>query len=249
MKDLELFTVEEVATFLKIAPNTVYRWCRDGKLTGIKIGKEWRITRKDLDRFLARQAGTAELTSLTTLLKQQMTAPEHILVMASDPEAIYRLQAEFFEVGLRAGHSLFMGAWWQRPAEIRSKLTAAGLPVAELEASGKFTIGDFRVAYEANGPQGVIDIWREQGVKSGGQVFWGTGSHRLSDWNGRIHDLMRFESELHQAFQEMPVVALCPCVLDPVDRPGFEALINLVPHHSAALFMPGGEPLLMRATN
>lgn len=248
MSEKELLTVQEVAEFLRIAPNTVYRWCRDGKLAGIKIGKEWRIARGDLDHFLARRAGAMEASSLDALLRRRLTAPEHVLVMASDPAEVYRLQAQFLQVGQRAGHPLFIGGWWQSVSEIRQRLTAAGLPVADLEASGQLTIADLHAAYTAHGPQGVIEVWQKHSEAGGGKALWGTGSHRLSDWNGRMQDLIRFETELHEAFQRMPVIALCPCVLEPVDKSGFDALLDLVPHHSGALFMPGGEPMLMRGT-
>ncbi len=246
MEQAELLTIDEVAAYLRIAPNTIYRWCRDGKLNGIKIGKEWRIARADLESFLTRRTGLLQVPPLAALLRTKLTPPEHILLMASDPDQVYRLQAEFCQVALRAGRPLFIGAWWQRPTEIRNRLTAAGLSVSELEASGKLTIGDFREAYTARGPRGVIEMWQQQAVSSGGQVFWGTGSHCLSDWSGRMHDLLRFETELHEAFKHLPVIALCPCVLDPVDKPSFEALVDLMPHHSGALFTPGGEPMLMR---
>jgi excisionase family DNA binding protein len=249
LSEKELLTVDEVAEFLRIAPNTVYRWCRDGKLTGIKIGKEWRIARTELDNFLARRTGVTEVPSLETLLNRRLTAPEHILVMTNDLDEVYRLQAQFFQVGLKAGYPLFIGGWWQRPADIRVRLTALGLPIADLEASGKLTIGDLSAAYAANGPRGVIKVWEQQAIANGGQVFWGTGSHRLSDWQGRNQDLIRFETELHQAFQHMPVIALCPCILDQVDQAGFEALLQLAPHHSGALFIPNGEPILMKTTN
>ena len=83
----------------------------------------------------------------------------------------------------------------------------------------------------------------------GGGVLWGTGSHRLADWSGHGQDLIRFETERHETFQRMPVIVLCPCVLEPVDQPGFEALLNLVPYHPGALFTSGGEPMLMMAEN
>ncbi|MCQ3976530.1 MAG: excisionase [Anaerolineae bacterium] len=245
----ELLTVDEVAEYLRVAPNTVYRWCRDGKLTGIKIGKEWRIARTNLDSFLAERTGVKESSSLETLLYQRLTSPEHILVMTNDPDEVYRLQAEFLEAGLKAEYPLFVAAWWQKPAEIRARLTVAGLPVAELETAGKLTIGDLREAYAAGGPRGAIKVWEQQAISQRGQVLWGTGSHRLSDWQGRSQDLIRFEAELHHAFQRLPVIALCPCVLDPVDQSGFEALLNLAAHHSGALFMPNGEPVLMKTTN
>lgn len=249
MSKNELLTVDEVAEYLRVAPNTVYRWCRDGKLTGIKIGKEWRITQANLDSFLAERTGAKVNDSFETLFYQRLTSPEHILVMTNDANEVYRLQADFLQAGLKAGHPLFMAAWWQKPVEIRARLTEAGLPVAELETAGKLTITDLGEAYLTGGPRGAIAVWEQHALKLGGQVLWGTGSHRLSDWQGRSQDLIFFEEALHQTFQRLPVIALCPCVLDPVDQPGFEALLNLAAHHSGALFMPNGEPVLMKTTN
>jgi len=249
VNEKELLTVDEVAEYLRIAPNTVYRWCRDGKLAGIKIGKEWRIARAELDAFLIRQAGAEEPHSLSAMLRRRLAAPEHILVMASDPQQVYALQAEFLQVGLDDGRPLFVGAWWQRPDDIRANLAQAGLPVADLEAADKLRIGDLAAAYAAGGARGAIEVWRREATARPGPVLWGTGSHRLSDWQGRLPDLLRFESELHAAFHQMPVIALCPCMLDPVDKPGFDTLLELIPHHSSALFMPRGEPVLMRVSS
>ena len=249
LSEKRLLTVDEVARFLRVAPNTVYRWCRDGKLTGIKIGKEWRIAQADLDHFLTARTGTTTLSSLESLLHRRLTPPEHILLMSNNPDEIYGLQAEFLQIGLKFGYPLFVGCWWQRSSHVRSKFSELGLPVAELEASGKLTIGDLSAAYIANGPQGPIDVWRQQALAGPGETLWGTGSHRLADWDGRYEDLIFFESELHRAFHRLPVIALCPCLLDPVEQPAFESLLTLAAHHSGALFISNGEPVLMKTAN
>ena len=46
------FTVEEVAGRLKVSHMTVYRWIKAGKLAAYKIGGEFRITERDIERFL-----------------------------------------------------------------------------------------------------------------------------------------------------------------------------------------------------
>ena len=71
MSEKTLLTVDEVADFLRVAPNTVYRWCRDGKLTGIKIGKEWRIAQTDLDSFLTARTGATAGPPFEALLYRQ----------------------------------------------------------------------------------------------------------------------------------------------------------------------------------
>ena len=50
----EFLTVAEVAAILDLRPVTIYRWCRAGRLAGVKIGKEWRIRRDALDELLGR---------------------------------------------------------------------------------------------------------------------------------------------------------------------------------------------------
>lgn len=46
-----LFTVEEVASRLNLHVKTVRRYIRDGRLKARRIGKEYRVTRPDLDQF------------------------------------------------------------------------------------------------------------------------------------------------------------------------------------------------------
>lgn len=49
----EYYTTEQVAKMLGIKNViTVRRWIMKGWLTAIKIGKEYRITKTDLDKFL-----------------------------------------------------------------------------------------------------------------------------------------------------------------------------------------------------
>lgn len=242
----ELLTAEEVATYLRVAPNTVYRWLRSGKLAGIKIGKEWRISRLELDAFLTNRAVSAPHRTLEALLLQELTPPEHIMVMSNDPEEIYDLQAKFLRVGFEAGYPLFIGLWWQSPLVFRDKLIEAGLPYDELLANGRLTTRDFTEAYAEGGAEKVIDIWVAQAQAAAGQKLWGTGSHCLSDWQGNQDALIDFETNLHKAFHDLPVVALCPCVLDQVDPPGFEALMRLMEHHSSALFPTDENPVLMK---
>ena len=40
-------TLEEVARYLKMKPQTIYTWAQKGKIPAAKIGKEWRF-RRDL---------------------------------------------------------------------------------------------------------------------------------------------------------------------------------------------------------
>ena len=41
MADDEIFTIKEVATYLKIAEKTAYRLASEGKFPGFKVGGSW----------------------------------------------------------------------------------------------------------------------------------------------------------------------------------------------------------------
>lgn len=48
-----MLTVPEVAAYLKISPTTVWRHCVSGHLPAFRVGRQWRIERRDLERWIA----------------------------------------------------------------------------------------------------------------------------------------------------------------------------------------------------
>ena len=44
-------TIEEVAEYLKMKPQTIYTWAQNGKIPAAKIGKEWRFRRDLVDAW------------------------------------------------------------------------------------------------------------------------------------------------------------------------------------------------------
>jgi excisionase family DNA binding protein len=52
MSESEIMTVEDVAKYLKVKPQTVYKWAQDGQIPGTKLGKEWRFRRSILNEWL-----------------------------------------------------------------------------------------------------------------------------------------------------------------------------------------------------
>ena len=49
----ELLTCEEAAAYLRVHPRTVTRLLTAGKLPGVKIGRQWRLRKADLEAYLA----------------------------------------------------------------------------------------------------------------------------------------------------------------------------------------------------
>ena len=53
--ELQAFlTTEEVLAYLKTTPRTIYRLIRAGELPAIRIGRQWRFRRAELDRWVER---------------------------------------------------------------------------------------------------------------------------------------------------------------------------------------------------
>jgi len=57
----DLLSMEEPIARLKTTRATFYRWLRAGKIGGMKVGRQWRFTPLDLERFLRGQEPKIEL--------------------------------------------------------------------------------------------------------------------------------------------------------------------------------------------
>jgi excisionase family DNA binding protein len=55
----ELLTLEEAAAYLRVHPRTMARLLTERELPGLKVGRQWRIRRADLDAWVEAQARPA----------------------------------------------------------------------------------------------------------------------------------------------------------------------------------------------
>jgi excisionase family DNA binding protein len=133
----DLLGVESVSEYLGVGPVTVYRWCREGRMPCLKVGKSWRIRRDALDEFLRR--GERPVT-LTGQLRSFVTVPDDLLGIAQDFELLHRLDAAFFRLGEARGGFLvkFSSGEPGSNDELRAKLEGNGLAVGRLESESRF---------------------------------------------------------------------------------------------------------------
>jgi len=47
----DIMTLEEVATYLRLKPQTIYTWAQEKKIPAAKLGKEWRFKRSIIDEW------------------------------------------------------------------------------------------------------------------------------------------------------------------------------------------------------
>lgn len=55
-----LLTVGEVADMMRVSNMTVYRLIKAGQLAAVRVGKNYRIRRTDVDRYLSDRAVRVE---------------------------------------------------------------------------------------------------------------------------------------------------------------------------------------------
>jgi len=46
-----IMTLEEVAEYLRLTPQTIYTWAQEKKIPAVKLGKEWRFRRSLIDKW------------------------------------------------------------------------------------------------------------------------------------------------------------------------------------------------------
>jgi len=82
----ELIDMAEAVSILKTTQPTFYRWLKTGKIKGVKIGRQWRFQRADIERFLTGEAPpivlAADITPLLEMLRARLRE-----VRASEPPA------------------------------------------------------------------------------------------------------------------------------------------------------------------
>jgi excisionase family DNA binding protein len=134
---MELLGAEEVAALMGVKETTVWRWCREGNLPCLKVGKYWRLRREALENFLKQKERS---TTLVGQLSSFLQLPDNVLAIAENSDILHRLDSAFFQVGDAQGGLLvkFYGGEYHTEDELRADLQKNGLEVGRLEREGRF---------------------------------------------------------------------------------------------------------------
>jgi excisionase family DNA binding protein len=95
-RETELLAATDVASMIGVKETTVYRWCKEGKLPCLKVGKHWRVRREALEDFL-RQSERPR--TLVGQLDSFLRVPDSVLAIAQTVAILHRLDAAFFRLG------------------------------------------------------------------------------------------------------------------------------------------------------
>jgi excisionase family DNA binding protein len=136
-QETELLAATEVAGMIGVKETTVYRWCKEGKLPCLKVGKHWRIRREALEDFLKRSERPGTLVGQ---LDSFLRAPDNVLAIVQNVDILHRLDAAFFRVGAARDGLLikFYAGEEQSEGELVADLQQNGLEVGRLRREGRF---------------------------------------------------------------------------------------------------------------
>jgi excisionase family DNA binding protein len=51
-KEDKIMNVEELSKFFGVSNQTIWRWCKAGKLPAFKIGSQWKIRQSDINKII-----------------------------------------------------------------------------------------------------------------------------------------------------------------------------------------------------
>ena len=135
-REKELLAATEVAELIGVKETTVYRWCKEGKLPCLKIGKHWRIRRGVLEDFLKE---SERPRTLLGQLDSFLRVPDNVLAIAQNIDILHRLDATFFRVGEARGGLLvkFYAGEEHSEEELISDFEGNGLEASRLKREGR----------------------------------------------------------------------------------------------------------------
>ena len=134
----ELLSAEDVAELIGVKKTTVWRWCREGHLPCLKVGKHWRVRREALEDFLKQSERS---TTLVGQLSSFLQVPDSVLAIAQNLEILHRLDAAFFRVGEAHGGLLvkFYGGGDNPAAGVGGRVGEDGVAVGRDHACSPLT--------------------------------------------------------------------------------------------------------------
>jgi excisionase family DNA binding protein len=135
-RETELLAAADVAGMIGVKETTVYRWCKEGKLPCLKIGKHWRIRRGVLENFLKE---SERPRTLVGQLSSFLRVPDSVLAIAQNIDILHRLDAAFFRVGEARGGLLvkFYAGEEHSEGELLLDFEQNGLQAGRLKREGR----------------------------------------------------------------------------------------------------------------
>ncbi len=240
-------TAEETAELLRVALNTVYRWCRSGRLRARKFGRQWRIDRTALEGLGYPGPRSKPADLLNHILPHLNRDGEHLFALGADEATALRLQAAFLEAALRQPNAaVYLGLWDESPAEATHRLRASLAPETEIATKLRFlALGECYARSALPGAVGELEavVTRSQEAD---ERIWVTSSPQRF-FGGNIERLVEYELAACEVLEGQPVIAFCTYEHISNRQHLFRAYFDLTGCHSGTIYFDGWQsPFLLR---
>jgi excisionase family DNA binding protein len=168
-RETELLAAVDVAELIGVKETTIYRWCKEGKLPCLKVGKHWRVRRGALEDFLRR---SERPTTLVGQLSSFLQVPDNVFAITQNVDLMHRLDVAYFQVGDAHGGILvkFYGGEDAPADELRAEFEKNGLEVGRLEQEGRFLMRPETDPLGGGRREELAQLLEEEGEK--GRTVW-----------------------------------------------------------------------------
>src|SRR6187551_2565117 len=91
MIDETFLTTEEVLEYLQVNLRTVYRLIKAGKIPAVRVGRQWRFRKRDIDAWLDSQRPRSDRPAAVAMDKPQGRAGRPRILVVDDEASIREL--------------------------------------------------------------------------------------------------------------------------------------------------------------
>ena len=242
-REKELLAATDVAGMIGIKETTVYRWCKEGKLACLKVGKHWRVRREALENFLRE---SERPRTLVGQLDSFLRVPDSVLVIAQNIDILHRLDAAFFRVGEARGALLvkFYAGEEHSEEELLSDFEQNGLEAGRLKREGRLLMS---AEEEPSSGSRWRQLWQLIEEKGGGEgrTVWAS-----FDWVKpvQLETALEQQRQLSELVDARQLVVKMAAIEEAIEEWKASQLRRVQSMHSAMILASEEQLLLSHAT-
>jgi excisionase family DNA binding protein len=242
LENMDLLSAEDVAALMGVKETTVWRWCREGRLPCLKVGKHWRIRRQVFEDFLDQSERSSTLVGQ---LGSFLQVPDNVLAITQNIDLMHRLDVAYFQVGDAHGGMLvkFYGGETHSEDELRADFEENGLEVGRLEREGRFLMRPETDPLGGGRQDELVQLLEEEGEK--GRTVWA-----CFDWAMQV-DLdtaLEQQQRLTELVDSRHLVVKTAAIAEAIDEWSAAELRRAQSSHSVTILFSEDGLSLSRAT-
>jgi excisionase family DNA binding protein len=238
----ELLGAEDVAALIGIKESTVWRWCREGRLPCLKVGKHWRVRREVLENFLEQSERS---TTLVGQLGSFLQVPDNVLAIAQNVDILHRLDAAYFRVGEARGGLLvkFYGGEKHSEDELRARFEENRLEAERLQREGRLLMRPEKDPLGGGREDELARLLEEEGGE--GRTVWASFNWVMEV---ELETALKQQERLTELIDARQLVVKTAAIEEAIDGWSAAELRRVQSSHSATILASESGLSLSRAT-